>query len=390
MVAEAWNYANEPCDYLRFRIAFASRLPYKPLVRATPWKNTPRAHFRLRSRIQGRLSSEGSFCCPEFGRKEPNVALSFDCRWIMRILFFSHYFPPEGNAPASRTYENCKRWVRDGHEVTVVTCVPNCPDGVVYEGYNNRIRPQHEVIDGIRVVRVWTYIAAHKGTVRRIMNFVSYMCSAILVSCFLCRPSIIIASSPQFFCAWAGLIAGKLRRVPRILEIRDLWPDTIVAIGAMKNSFLLRFLELLEKWMYRGATHIVTVGDGYKSKLLEKGVCENDISVITNGVDLDFFHSKPHGNNAKQLWGLEGKFVCAYVGTLGLCSGLEVVPRAARILKEKGRDDIVFLLVGDGNCAEVQFRFLGLLTIPMMAMIAFVLLFSICMFIAFRQQPADA
>ncbi len=265
----------------------------------------------------------------------------------MRVLFFSHYFPPEGNAPASRTYENCKAWVRDGHDVTVVTCAPNSPEGVVYEGYENRLR-QREEIDGIEVIRVWTYVAANKGTLRRILNFVSYMISAVVVAIFLRRPDIVIATSPQFFCGWAGLIVSKLRRLPFILEIRDLWPETISAIGAMRNARLLRFLELLEKWMYAGATRIVTVGDGYKEKLIEKGVPEEGISVVTNGADLEFFTPRPTRVELKEQYGLDSRFVCASIGTLGLCSGLEIVPLAARILQDKGRDDLIFLLVGDG------------------------------------------
>ena len=113
----------------------------------------------------------------------------------MRILFFSHYFPPEGNAPASRTYENCKRWARAGHQVTVLTCAPNVPNGVVYEGYRNRVR-QHETIDGVQVVRVWTFIAANAGTLRRILNYVSYMFSSVFFSLFITRPDVIIATSP--------------------------------------------------------------------------------------------------------------------------------------------------------------------------------------------------
>ncbi len=265
----------------------------------------------------------------------------------MRILFFSHYFPPEGNAPASRTYENCKAWVRDGHDVTVVTCVPNSPDGVVYEGYRNRLR-QREVVDGIEVVRVWTYVAANKGTMLRILNFVSYMFSAAFFAMFMRRPDIVIGTSPQFFCGWAGLIVSKLRRLPFILEIRDLWPESIYAVGAMRNAPLLRFLELVEKWMYAGATRIVTVGDGYKQKLLEKGVPEAEISVVTNGADLEFFTPRPPSVELRNQFGLESKFVCASVGTLGMGSGLKVVPLAAKILREKGRDDLMFLLVGDG------------------------------------------
>jgi len=175
----------------------------------------------------------------------------------MRILFFSHYFPPEGNAPASRVYEMCKRWVKNGHDVDVITCAPNVPNGVVYEGYKNKLY-QSESIDGIHVIRVWTYIAANKGTIRRIINYVSYMLSAVFFTLFLKRPDVIIATSPQFFCGWTGTIVSTLRRIPFILEIRDIWPESIQAVGAMKNILILRFLEWLEIKMYSSADHIVT------------------------------------------------------------------------------------------------------------------------------------
>jgi len=181
----------------------------------------------------------------------------------VHILFLSHYFPPESNVPASRTYENCRRWVRRGHKVTVITCVPNVPDGVVYDGYKvitcvpnvpdgvvydgykNRLR-QCEVVDGINVVRVWTYVAANRGRIRRTLNYISYMFSSIFFSLFVKKPDVILATSPQFFCGWAGVIASRLRRVPFILEIRDVWPDSIVAVGALRNKRIVRILEWLE------------------------------------------------------------------------------------------------------------------------------------------------
>ena len=122
---------------------------------------------------------------------------------VMRILFFSHTFPPEVSATASRTYSHCKRWVAAGHDVAVVTCAPNHPRGVVFDGYRNRIR-QVEYIDGIRVIRIVTFLAQNKGTWRRIANYLSYMVSAVLFGAIGRRPDIVIASSPQFFCGWAG------------------------------------------------------------------------------------------------------------------------------------------------------------------------------------------
>ena len=164
----------------------------------------------------------------------------------MRILFLSHYFPPEGNAPATRTYENCKRWVQRGHEVTVITCVPNVPNGVIYEGYKNRLY-QREIVDGVNVVRVWSYIAANAGALRRIINYISFGVSAVAASLLVRKPDILIATSPQFFCGWAGVAASFLRRVVFVLEIRDIWPDSIIAVGAMKPSMLVTFLYHLER-----------------------------------------------------------------------------------------------------------------------------------------------
>jgi len=265
----------------------------------------------------------------------------------VHIIFFSHYFPPEGNAPASRTYENCKRWVRHGHKVTVITCAPNVPDGVVYDGYKNKLY-QSVNIDGIHVIRVWTYIAANKGKIRRILNYVSYMFSAVFVSLFLKKPNLIIATSPQFFCGWAGVIVSRLRRTSFILEIRDIWPESIVAVGALGNKRVLRILEWLELKMYAAAHHIVTVGKGYKQKLIEKGVQANDISVITNGFDGEIFHPQQPDKNIRQHYNLNDEFICSYIGTIGMACGLDVVLRAAKLLKNKQRNDIKFLLIGSG------------------------------------------
>jgi len=265
----------------------------------------------------------------------------------MKILFFSHYFPPEVNAPASRTYANCKRWVEAGHRVTVITCAPNCPDGVVYKGYRNRLF-QREVMDGIEVIRVWTFLAPNKGTFLRIVNYLSYMVSGIVVGIFKKKPDIMIATSPQFFCGWAGIIAGRLKNVPLLLEIRDIWPESIIAVGAIKNVTVIRFIEWWEKKMYRLARHIIAVGEGYKQQLLGKGVSSQRISVVMNGVDKSMFFPRPTDTKLKSQLGITDKFVCSYVGTIGLAGGLEVVLRAALILEEMKRDDIVFLLVGSG------------------------------------------
>jgi len=266
----------------------------------------------------------------------------------MRILFLTHYFPPEVNAPAARTYEHCRRWVEMGHDVTVVTCVPNCPDGVIYPGYRNRWRRQVSYVDGIRVVRIWTYLAPNAGTVRRIANYLSYMFSATLASLRLPRPDLVVATSPQFFCGWAGVLVSWLKWSRFVLEVRDIWPESIETVGAIKNRFALRMLRRMERWMYRSANHIVTVGQGYRANILEKVDLADRVSVVTNGVDLDCFTPGPPDLRFLHVWDLEDKFVCSYVGTIGMAHGLDVVIRAARLLKQRGRSDIAFCLVGDG------------------------------------------
>lgn len=265
----------------------------------------------------------------------------------MRILFLSHYFPPEGNAPASRVYEMAKRWVAAGHQVDVITCVPNVPTGVIYEGYKNRLR-QTDFIDGINVTRVWTYIAANKGTARRTLNYLSFMVSALLAGLFIRRPDMVIATSPQFFCGWAGALLAKIRRLPFILEIRDIWPASIVAVGAMKENAAIRFLKFLERRMYKMADHIVTVGQCYSDDLMGKGIPPEKLSVIMNGVDPEVFQPQAPDAELRANLGLNGEFICSYIGTVGMASGLDVVLSAARLLEERNRRDVKFMIVGDG------------------------------------------
>ncbi len=265
----------------------------------------------------------------------------------MHILFLSHYFPPEVNAPASRTFDHCRRWVAAGHEVTLITCTPNCPSGVVFEGYRNAWL-QRETVDGIRVLRVWTYLSPNKGFLKRITNYVSYLVAATLCAMTVRRIDVIVATTPQFFCGWAGVLCGWLLRRPLVLEVRDIWPESIVTVGAIKSHRMRRLLEWLEIKMYAGARRIVTVGDGYRTRLLDRGVPEEKIAVIPNGVDTRQFVPRPHFSPLSMAAGDDRKFVCSYIGTVGMAHGLDVVLRAAEKLRNWGRTNVEFRIVGDG------------------------------------------
>lgn len=265
----------------------------------------------------------------------------------MRILFLSHYFPPERNAPAARTLAHCRRWAAAGHAVTVVTCAPHHPRGVLYTGYRNALR-HVEYVEGVRVVRCLTFLAANEGTWKRSASFLFYLVSAVCCALVEERPDIVIATSPQFFCGWAGVVVSTLRRRPLLLEVRDLWPESVEAVGALSARLVLRLLEMLERGMYRAARHIVTVGDGYRTGLMQRGVAPEHVSVVMNGVDGDLFVPRNRDRELAERLGVDGRFCVTYCGAIGMAHGLEVVLRAAGILRERGRSDIVFLLVGDG------------------------------------------
>ena len=265
----------------------------------------------------------------------------------MRILFLTHYFPPEGAAGAARAFAHSKRWVASGDEVTVITCAPNYPTGRLQSGYRNHIR-QVEMIEGIRVVRVATLLAANKGVLKRTGSYLSYMAMAVIASLLERRPDVVIATSGQFFCGLAGVFVSKLRRRPLLLEIRDLWPESVAAVGAVRSRSALRLVEGMERFMYASAEHIVTLGEGYRRGLIERGVAPERVSIVMNGVDAELFGPRDASPEVADRLGVSGRFVVAYCGAIGLAHGLEVVLRAALSLRDKGRDDIVFLLVGDG------------------------------------------
>ena len=263
----------------------------------------------------------------------------------MRILFLSDNFPPEGNAPATRLYEHAIRWVRGGHEVTVITCAPNFPEGKLFPGYRNAWR-QVETVDGIRVVRVKTYITANEGFLKRTLDYLSFMPMAFAMALFEQRPDVVVATSPQFFCALAGWAVSVARRRPFVFELRDLWPASIVAVQAMRRSVVIRALEWLEMFLYRRAVAIVAVTESFRRELIARGVDGKKIHVVVNGVDATQYQPRPRSPALEAQLGLHSKFVAGYLGTHGLAHALDKVVEAAALLSQ--REDIVFLFVGGG------------------------------------------
>mgnify|MGYP001185609546 CR=1 FL=1 len=265
----------------------------------------------------------------------------------MKILFLTDNFPPESNAPATRTYEHCEKWTSLGYDITVITCFPNFPKGKVYDGYRNKLY-SNENINGIRVIRVWSYITANSGFTKRIFDYLSYGVSSLIFGLFI-KTDLIIATSPQFFTAVSASALSIFKNKKWIMEVRDLWPNSIVAVGSIsKDSKLFKFLKYIENKLYHHANKIVVVTDSFKKYLINHhNIKEGKIGVFKNGINLKLTKSLSTiaVNNLKQKLGLTDKIIISYIGTHGLAHALKFILNSTQ---EINNPKIYFLFIGDG------------------------------------------
>ena len=263
----------------------------------------------------------------------------------MKILFLTHYFPPEVNAPANRTHEHARRWAADGHDVTIITGVPNHPKGELFDGFANRWL-QEEQIDGIRVLRTWMYITSNEGFLKRTLNYVLFAITAVLASFRATRPDVVVATSPQFFCGLAGMVVSWLKWRPFVLEVRDLWPDSIVQLGQLNSRPLIALLEGIETRLYRSAAGIVVNTRAFVEHIVARRIARERIELVYNGIDPALFKPQPRDETLLERNGLGDKRIIAYIGTLGLAHGLRTIIEAADQLRDE--PDLAFVLIGDG------------------------------------------
>jgi glycosyltransferase involved in cell wall biosynthesis len=267
----------------------------------------------------------------------------------MDILFLADNFPPEKNAQASRVFERACYWVRWGHSVTVITCAPNFPEGKVYGGYKNRWY-QVEVVEGIKVIRVKTFIAPNTGTALRIVDFLSYMMAAFCAGLFTSKPDIVVATSPQFFAAIAGWALSRVKQIPFLFELSDLWPESIVAVGAMRASYLLRLLVKLELFLYKQSAAVVALTHAFKNNLVGRGIDPQKVHVVLNGVELATFRPREKDEALAAELGLtSSEIVVGYIGTLGMAHDLDNVLNAAALTSDMS---LRYMFVGPGADRE--------------------------------------
>jgi glycosyltransferase involved in cell wall biosynthesis len=262
---------------------------------------------------------------------------------MLKILFITDNFPPEVNAPATRTIEHCIEWKKLGADITVLTCAPNFPQGKVYEGYKNKLY-QKEVVDGITVIRVWSYITRNKGFIKRILDYISFGVSSFFTGLFV-QCDVIVATSPQFFTTTTACCLSFLKRKPWIFELRDLWPESIKTVGAMKDNTAIRLLEKIELFLYKNANKVIPVTNAFKMRLESRGIASEQMEVITNGANLDLYNETKEDSLLIDELELNGKFVIGYIGTHGLAHSLDFIVNSIAEIKDK---KIHFIFVGDG------------------------------------------
>src|SRR6202051_159674 len=268
----------------------------------------------------------------------------------MKILYVSQYFPPEMGAPAARAAELSRHWAAAGHEATVLTGFPNHPTGVVPPEYRGKFRRMvaHEQTDGVNVVRTWLLPFSNRKAYERMWNYSSFCLSAATTGLFLSRPDVVIATSPQLLVGLSGWWLARWKRVPFVFEGRDLWPESVAAVGMSDgNSLLHRSLAKIAGFLYRRSDRVVVVTPAFEEFLVKRwAVPREKISVIENGVETELFAPEARTDRRREL-GLEGKFVVSYIGTMGMAHGLETIVAAALQLRD-ANPRIVFLMLGEG------------------------------------------
>lgn len=264
----------------------------------------------------------------------------------MKIAFICQYFVPEIGAPSARIGELCREWARQGHDVTVVTGLPNHPTGIILPEYRGTIF-RRETMDGFTVFRNWLYATPNEGFVKRTLSHISFMLSLMALTTRRLRGfDVIVVSSPAFFAVIAAWFMARVWRIPYVFEVRDLWPGIFIELGVLKNRTIIRVLEAIEMFLYRQAAKVVVVTHSFRDILIARGLSPEHVATITNGVDCEAFQPGPHLNDIRREHGLEGKFVVLYIGAHGISQALSAVLDAAQMLRDD--QNVAFVFVGEG------------------------------------------
>jgi len=264
----------------------------------------------------------------------------------VRILYLHQFFATrESSLGLIRSYEFARRWVEQGHDVTVITSASRLPaeysDTLYGEG----------IIDGIRVRSVRVPYDNRMGTARRLWSFLTFMFGATRLALTAGKHDVVFATSTPLTVGIPGWLAATLSRTPFVFEVRDLWPEAAIQMGAIRRHGIIgRVAKSTERFLYRHASYVIGLSPGMVEGVLAEGKPLSRVRMVPNSSDLDLFSPGPKDPELVERYGLGNRFVVGYAGAIGPSNAVEDnVPEAARALSEAGRDDIVFLIAGDGK-----------------------------------------
>src|SRR4051812_25499684 len=255
----------------------------------------------------------------------------------MRILYLHQYFMTRAGIGGTRSYEFARRFAARGHEVSMVTgAAPGAE--------------QRRVVDGIEVIGIRSgyaeYMTGTKlGYPRRVLEFIRFALVATITVLRGQRPDVIYATSPPLTMALPALAAVLRHRAPLVFEVRDLWPEAPIQMGALTNPLLKRLARALERYVYRRAAHVIALSPGMRDGVIAAGTPGEKITLVPNASDLELFSPDRDGSDFRQRLGLGERFVCTYFGTMGEANDLTQVLDAAALMD----DDVRFVLHGDGK-----------------------------------------
>ncbi|MFW5795315.1 MAG: glycosyltransferase family 4 protein [Bacillota bacterium] len=263
----------------------------------------------------------------------------------MHILYITQHFPPETGAAQGRAYEMAKNLVKLGNEVTVITGMPNYPEGKIYKEYKGKLYSKEEIED-VKVIRTFLVPDNKKNSLVRILNYFSFLISSIIGGLFITDVDVVYATSPQLFVGLSGYIISLIKRAEFVLEIRDLWVDFAIHLDQLKNKFLINFSRKMENFLYEKADKIIVVTEGFKDKIIEDGINQSKIEVVTNGIDIEHFTPIKKDKSILNIENIKNKFVVMYAGNIGTAQGLKVMLESAKKTKEV--KDIQYVIIGTG------------------------------------------
>lgn len=264
----------------------------------------------------------------------------------MKIVFLTQYCPPEVGAPQNRIFEFAVQLKKFGHEVTILTAMPNYPKGEIFDGYKGKLTYREE-IEGIKIIRTWIYATKKSGFFPRIMNYLSFTKSSVLFGLFMIgKVDVVITESPPLFLGFSGYIISRIKRAKYVFNVSDLWPESAIKLGVLRSNMLIKLSSWLERFSYRKAHLITGQTMGIVNSIRQRGFGENKVHLITNGIDSELFKHENRSIEIRKEFGIEDKFALCYAGIHGLAQGLETLLKAAELLKE--HKDIIFVFIGEG------------------------------------------